>query len=211
MLQRGSRQVITAGKADEVVADGGGPTGKNSIFTGYLLEGIRGKAADDGGVITASNLMNYAYRKVSTDSRSHQTPHFGHIDGDGDFILWRPEEEAPGAPAATDFLLQPVVERPEPPPAVDWSPPSKSFSDRSGYGDPDNSAFGHNEWTSKLGEHRRSQDKSDCFSAFGWLSLVIEPVSIGLLLSTSASSRNRGRSLPVIQTMRTTSACRLRR
>ena len=29
MLQRFSRQVITAGKADEKVADGGGPTGKN--------------------------------------------------------------------------------------------------------------------------------------------------------------------------------------
>src|SRR5947208_2370067 len=93
MLQRQSRQVITAGKADEVVADGGGPRGENSIFTGYLLEGLHGKAADDGGVITASNLMNYAYRKVSTDSRSNQTPHFGHIDGDGDFILWQPKED----------------------------------------------------------------------------------------------------------------------
>jgi len=46
MLQRRSRQVITAGKADEVVADGGGPTGSNSIFTAYLLEGLGGDAAD---------------------------------------------------------------------------------------------------------------------------------------------------------------------
>ena len=74
MMQRASRQVITAGKADEVVADGGGPTGNNSIFTGYLLEGLAGEAADQEGVITASNLMNYAYRKVATDSRSKQTP-----------------------------------------------------------------------------------------------------------------------------------------
>jgi hypothetical protein len=177
MLQRLSRQVITAGKADEVVADGGGPTGQNSIFTGYFLEGLRGKAADEGGVITASNLMNYAYRKVSTDSRSHQTPHFGHIDGDGDFIVARPQEEEPGERPPTDFLLKPVIERPEPPPAVDWSPPVRSFSERSGYADPESETFGRNEWSSKLGEIRGSEDKSDCFSAFGWLSLVIEPVS----------------------------------
>jgi uncharacterized caspase-like protein len=79
MMQRASRQVITAGKADEVVADGGGPTGGNSIFTGYLLEGLYGKAADQEGVITASGLMNYAYQKVARDSRSKQTPHYGHM------------------------------------------------------------------------------------------------------------------------------------
>ena len=50
MLQRVSRQVITAGKADETVADGGGPAGKNSIFTGYLIEGLSGAASDEGGV-----------------------------------------------------------------------------------------------------------------------------------------------------------------
>jgi len=93
MLQRPSRQVITAGKADEVVADGGGLTGNNSIFTGYLLEGLNGAAADEEGVITASNLMNFAYRKVATDSRSKQTPHFGHFDGDGDFIFSKPDDE----------------------------------------------------------------------------------------------------------------------
>jgi uncharacterized caspase-like protein len=46
ILQRRSRQVVTAGKSDQQVADGGGPTGRNSIFTGHLLEGLRGKAAN---------------------------------------------------------------------------------------------------------------------------------------------------------------------
>jgi hypothetical protein len=40
VMQRLSRQVIAAGKADEAVADGGGPTGKNSLFTGHLLDGV---------------------------------------------------------------------------------------------------------------------------------------------------------------------------
>ncbi len=51
MLQRMSRQVITAGKADETVADGGGPAGKNSIFTAYLIDGLSGGASDAGGVL----------------------------------------------------------------------------------------------------------------------------------------------------------------
>ena len=76
MLQRRARQVITAGKADETVADGGGPTGKNSIFTGYLLQGLEGDAATDAGVITAANLMSYTYNKVARDSRSQQNSSF---------------------------------------------------------------------------------------------------------------------------------------
>jgi uncharacterized caspase-like protein len=92
MMQRSARQVITAGKANETVADGGGPTGKNSIFTGYLLEGLA-RAIGPSGVLTASGLMNYAYEKVGKDPRSQQTPAFGHIDGDGDFILRTPCDE----------------------------------------------------------------------------------------------------------------------
>ena len=38
-LQRYSRQVLTAGKPDEVVADSGGSRSGHSIFTSYLLVG----------------------------------------------------------------------------------------------------------------------------------------------------------------------------
>ena len=93
MLLRNSRQVLTAGKADEVVADAGGPLPNHSVFTGHLLEGLSGKAADSQGIITASSLMSYVYSKVSTDKNSNQTPHYGHIDGDGDFILAAPQLE----------------------------------------------------------------------------------------------------------------------
>ncbi len=37
MLNRYTRQVLTAGKADEQVADGGGPIPGHSIFTGHFL------------------------------------------------------------------------------------------------------------------------------------------------------------------------------
>lgn len=90
MYQRISRQVITAGKANEVVSDSGGPIPNHSVFTGHLIEGIRGKAANEYGVITANGLMAYVYTKVSNDLNSEQTPHYGQFDGDGDFIIVAP-------------------------------------------------------------------------------------------------------------------------
>lgn len=90
MYQRFSRQVITAGKANEVVSDSGGPIPDHSVFTGHLIEGIRGKAANEHGVITASVLMAYVYTKVANDLNSEQTPHYGQFDGDGDFIIVAP-------------------------------------------------------------------------------------------------------------------------
>jgi hypothetical protein len=87
MCQRYSRQVITAGKADESVADAGGPLKGHSIFTGHLLQGLNGEAASKGGIITANGTMAYVYEKVGNDPHSHQTPHYGYVEGDGDFIF----------------------------------------------------------------------------------------------------------------------------
>lgn len=91
MTLRYSRQVLTAGKADEVVADSGGPLPNHSVFTGHLLEGLRGAAANVQGILTASGLMAYVYNKVANDKNSNQTPHYGYFDGDGDFILAAPQ------------------------------------------------------------------------------------------------------------------------
>jgi len=175
MLQRLSRQVITAGKADEKVADGGGPTGRNSIFTGHLLEGLRGKAANENGVLTASYLMNYVYQSVANDPKSNQTPHFGHFEGDGDFILRTPNNEhLPGGPVG-DFLVNPVAERPEPPPLAASVSAKPVFAEKNGYTAPDSESFGRNEWSKKLGCRSRSTQQLE--RPFGWLSLVVEPVS----------------------------------
>src|SRR5438067_13740703 len=77
MLMRHSRQVLTAGKADEVVADRGGPLPNHSVFTGHLLEALSGKAADAEGLLTANGVMTYVYHLVGRDAGSQQTPHFG--------------------------------------------------------------------------------------------------------------------------------------
>lgn len=90
MLLRFSRQVLTAGKADEVVSDSGGPITGHSVFTGHLIEALMGKAASEDGVITANGVMAYVYEKVAKDQHSQQTPHYGFIEGDGDLIFKAP-------------------------------------------------------------------------------------------------------------------------
>jgi len=87
MLQRYSRQVLTAGKADEPVADSGGPRPGHSIFTGHLLDALEGKAADAQGILSANAVMAYVYERVAKDPNSQQSPHYGFFDGDGDFIF----------------------------------------------------------------------------------------------------------------------------
>jgi uncharacterized caspase-like protein len=87
MLQRYSRQVLTAGKGNEVVADSGGPRPGHSIFTGHLLDALDGKAATKDGILTASGVMAYVYDRVAKDYQSKQTPHYGFVDGDGDFVF----------------------------------------------------------------------------------------------------------------------------
>ena len=86
MLQRFSRQVLTAGKANQTVTDANGPRPGHSLFTGHLLDALEGGAATEG-VITASGVMGYVYQKVARDHYSQQTPHCGFFDGDGDFVF----------------------------------------------------------------------------------------------------------------------------
>lgn len=90
MLQRYTRQALTAGKADELVSDAGGPIAGHSVFTGHLIEALQGNAATNDGIISANGVMSYVYEKVAKDQHSRQTPHFGFVEGDGDFIFKAP-------------------------------------------------------------------------------------------------------------------------
>lgn len=178
MLQRFSRQVITAGKADEPVADGGSTSGKNSIFTGHLLEGLKGQAADENGVLTANGLMNYVYHKVATDPQSQQTPHYGHVYGDGDLIFRTPDNGHLSSDAGEDFLVQLLPERPDSVPLAILPEVRPVFAAKNGYADPESETFGQNEWSKRLGRIAyRAGTKSEVVSAQHWLALVAEPVS----------------------------------
>jgi peptidoglycan/xylan/chitin deacetylase (PgdA/CDA1 family)/uncharacterized caspase-like protein len=93
LTSRVARQVLTAGGADETVADNG-PNG-HSIFTWTLLQGLEGRADLNGDtVITASELAAYVAPLVSSVSR--QTPAFGNLPGSegGEFLFeLQPETE----------------------------------------------------------------------------------------------------------------------
>ena len=86
ITRRASRQILTAGGADQQVADDG-PNG-HSVFTWSLLEGLQGKADLDGnGVITASELGAYISPVVASFAK--QTPTVGSLVGSegGEFLF----------------------------------------------------------------------------------------------------------------------------
>eukprot|EP01034_Spumella_vulgaris_P043410 gene43410-53907_t len=89
--KRVGRQMLTAGGADQLVADGG-PNG-HSVFTWALLQGLGGKGDLNGdGIITATELAAYVAPAVA--SASSQTPAFGSLPGSegGDFVFELPTE-----------------------------------------------------------------------------------------------------------------------
>ena len=86
VTRRNARQILTAGGADEQVADHG-PSG-HSIFTWTVLQGMDGPADLNGdGFITASELSSFVAPRVS--SLSKQTPAFGNLVGSagGEFVF----------------------------------------------------------------------------------------------------------------------------
>lgn len=88
LLRSRSRQVITAGMRDQTVSDTWGPGG-HSLFTGFLLEGLRGAAPTPGGILRTFHLAGYLQDQVAQHSRSRQTPQYGSLMGSqgGDFIF----------------------------------------------------------------------------------------------------------------------------
>jgi peptidoglycan/xylan/chitin deacetylase (PgdA/CDA1 family)/uncharacterized caspase-like protein len=86
VTRRTARQILTAGGADQQVADDG--PGGHSVFTWALLQGLDGKADLDGnGVITASELGAYISPVVASFSK--QTPSVGNMVGSegGEFLF----------------------------------------------------------------------------------------------------------------------------
>ncbi len=84
------------------MSDAGGPLPNHSVFTGHLIEALKGTAQTEEGVITANGVMAYVYDRVSKDPQSDQTPHYGFIDGDGDFVFKAPGLEKLSQQIETD-------------------------------------------------------------------------------------------------------------
>jgi uncharacterized caspase-like protein len=77
-------QIVTAGGENEQVGEDQG----HGIFTKYFLLALAGNADLDGdGFITASEIGSYLRPTVSRITNNAQTPKFGWIAGEGDFLF----------------------------------------------------------------------------------------------------------------------------
>ncbi|MBX3013621.1 MAG: caspase family protein [Caldilineaceae bacterium] len=92
VTQRRAWQVLTAGAADEMVAERGVQAGR-SAFTAALITGLKGAADDNAdGLITASDLATYVCLQLAHENRLRgllQTPFFACLSGaaSGDFVF----------------------------------------------------------------------------------------------------------------------------
>ena len=85
MMQSRSIQILTAGSRSEqaIEADGHG------LFTEHLLTALAGSAdINTDGYITATEIYATLRPSVTQQSYSRQTPQFGYIEGNGDFIFY---------------------------------------------------------------------------------------------------------------------------
>jgi len=101
--RRIGRQMMTAGGADQQVADDG--PGGHSVFTWTLLQALNGKADLNGdGLITATELAAYVAPAVS--AIAHQTPAFGSLPGSegGEFVFELPASTEPALSGAVAQL-----------------------------------------------------------------------------------------------------------
>ena len=80
-------QIITAGGQDEQVGEERG----HGVFTRYLLLALDGEADLDGdSFVTASEIGGYIRPAVSRKTEDQQTPLYGWLAGEGDFVFYNP-------------------------------------------------------------------------------------------------------------------------
>ena len=78
-------QIITAGGQGEQVQERAG----HGLFTSYFLKAIEGEAdIDKDNVVTGTELGAYLRPTVSNASRQMQTPLFGRLEGEGEFLFF---------------------------------------------------------------------------------------------------------------------------
>lgn len=79
-------QIITAGGKEEKAAEVLG----HGLFTEILVDGLSGPGdVDSDGLITATELGSYVKKRVSVRSNFQQTPLFGTLSGEGEFVFVR--------------------------------------------------------------------------------------------------------------------------
>ena len=101
ITSRKAHQMLTAGGKGEQAREEGG----HGIFTKYILEAIAGAADREGkGYVTFSDIAAYVRPKVTRYSQNAQTPQYGSIDGEGEFVFMLGDSRRPLETAAAAEL-----------------------------------------------------------------------------------------------------------
>jgi hypothetical protein len=114
LRQHRSRRVITSALGHQSAMDGGGPIAGHSVFTGFLVQALRGEASARFGnaSVTGAELGYYLRSQVHAYSGRHQTPAVGvlEFDDQGDLLLSLPPvrrrktiSPGRGTPASVEF------------------------------------------------------------------------------------------------------------
>jgi len=78
-------QIVTAGGSGEQAQEKGG----QGLFTGFFLKALDGEAdIDKDGVVTGTELGAYIRPVVSEASNQAQTPLYGRLEGEGEFLFF---------------------------------------------------------------------------------------------------------------------------
>jgi hypothetical protein len=98
--ERRSRRVLTSTLDDQQALDGG-PIAGHSVFSGYLIEALRGGALlQDSSVATVGAVADYVHHGVLRHSRSRQAPRLGFLEFDDSgelYLSLRPSHKVPRA------------------------------------------------------------------------------------------------------------------
>ena len=72
--------ILASSRDDEVSIEK--PDFPNSIFTHYLLRGLRGEASDKNGIVTLEDLYDYVHEKTVRETSGIQHPRLiGNLEG----------------------------------------------------------------------------------------------------------------------------------
>ena len=92
--------VLTSAEVNETSLEDTRWGGGHGVFTHHLLEGIRGKAENDSGIVTVGALFDYVREAVRKDTGDQQHPVIGSTAFDRDLPL-----AVTGDISANDYLL----------------------------------------------------------------------------------------------------------
>jgi len=79
--ERRSRRILTSARGDQRALDGG-PVAGHSVFTGYLIEALRGGTRDESSVVSVGDIAEYVHRRVREYSHFKQVPGVGLLEFD---------------------------------------------------------------------------------------------------------------------------------